>query len=90
MDSSRWHNNPNDPRTWGAPMHPADAQRLDFNQPASNERWNSPVDAPRQSPPAASVPFGDPHGMPLSMMPSFLKDVLAGSVCTPFRRSRAG
>jgi hypothetical protein len=79
MDQSPWHNNPNDPRTWGAPMHPADAQRLDWAQPGSNERWNTPVNTPYQPQPVGSAPFGDPNGMPVSMVPSFLKDVLAGS-----------
>lgn len=75
MDNSHWHNNPNDPRTWGPPMHPADAQRLDWSpnpyQPAS---------APFQPPqPVASVPFGSATGMPSSMVIPFLRDVAAGS-----------
>ena len=56
----------------GPPVHPADAQiplrPVEF-----------PTDLPQPQRPADSVPFGDPHGMPVGMVPSFLKDVLAGS-----------
>ena len=80
MDQSQWHNNPNDPRTPGAPMHPAEEQRLRDNPLAQNERWYVPVpDASIPMRPVASVPFGDPHGMPPAMVPSFIKDVLSGS-----------
>ena len=74
MENSNWHNNPNDPRTWGPPMHPADAQRLDWS-----ENPYRPVSSSSQPQPAGSVPFGSANGMPLSMVIPFLRDVAAGS-----------
>jgi hypothetical protein len=73
-------NNPNDPRTPGPPMHPAEAARLRDNPLAQNERWSVPVpDTSIPMRPVGSSPFGDPNGMAPSMVPSFLKDVLSGS-----------
>ena len=61
-------------------MHPAEAARLRDNPQAQNERWYVPAqDASIPMRPVASVPFGDPHGMPPAMVPSFIKDVLSGS-----------
>src|SRR5690348_10632548 len=74
------HDNPNDPRTAGPPMHPAEEARLKDNPHAQNERWYVPMqDVSIPMRPVSSTPFGNPNGMPPSMVPSFLKDVLSGS-----------
>lgn len=56
----------------GPPVHPAEAQ----NPPHPVEFPTAP---PQPQRPVGSAPFGDSNGMPVSMVPSFLKDVLAGS-----------